>query len=65
MRKLYRDQEGQAIVEYILGLVITVGVVSAVVIGIKRPLFSLWETFAKEISAACPGCPPEPKVRIR
>lgn len=55
MRKL--NDEGQAVVEYILMLVVTVSVVSIIGLGFRKTLFKLWSTFSREIAAACPGCP--------
>jgi len=60
-----RDEGGQVIVDYVLTLSIVVSVVLIVGTLFRKSLFHLWEVMTKEISAACPGCPPDPKIRLR
>jgi Flp pilus assembly pilin Flp len=60
---LYDDQ-GQAVVEYILMISMALSVVTIIGVGFRKSLFKLWTLFAQEISAACPGCPPNPNVRL-
>ena len=62
LRDLSRDDRGQAVVEYILMVSITVMSVGALGYGLRKTLFSLWTVFAREISAACPGCPSDLKA---
>lgn len=66
MRKnLFDDQEGQAVVEYVLMVMIAMAVVGVIATGFRKSLIALWEKMAQDISAPCPGCPPPPDVRIR
>jgi Flp pilus assembly pilin Flp len=57
LRLLARDEDGQAFVEYILGLSMAVVVTAAIARSFRVTLFGLWRALAKEISAPCPGCP--------
>jgi Flp pilus assembly pilin Flp len=57
MRKLFRDESGQAMVEYIIGLVMAVAFVSALAIGFRRITKGMWLKLTHEIAAACPSCP--------
>lgn len=52
-------------VEYLLMMLTVVSVVSIMGFGFRRSLFALWQGFSREISAACPGCPPQPNIKIR
>jgi Flp pilus assembly pilin Flp len=63
--RLHRDEEGQAVVEYILMVSATIVSVGALSFGFRKTLFKIWEMFARDITAACPGCPPEDKIRLR
>lgn len=63
MRKLVANQQGQAIVEYILTLSVSIAIVVALSSTFRKSIFKLWVGLAKGISAACPGCPPPPNVR--
>jgi Flp pilus assembly pilin Flp len=60
-----RDEQGQAVIEYILMLAIVVSLVGVMGVGFRRGLIQLWEKMAKDISAPCPGCVPPPEVRFR
>jgi Flp pilus assembly pilin Flp len=64
MRKFLDDEGGQAVVEYILMLIMAVSLVALIAKGFRTTLFKLWTLFAQEISAGCPGCTPDPKIRI-
>ena len=65
LASLWDDEEGQAVVEYILMILMAVSVVTIIGVGFRKTLFKLWTLFAQEISAGCPGCPPDPRVRLR
>ena len=58
MRQLARDETGQAIVEYILMLLVAMTIVVAISKGMRGSLNRFWETLTREVAAACPGCPP-------
>jgi Flp pilus assembly pilin Flp len=60
-----KGEEGQAVIEYILMLVVTITIVSIIGIGFRKTLFRLWGKLTQEIAAACPGCPPDPRYKIR
>jgi Flp pilus assembly pilin Flp len=60
-----RNQSGQAVVEYMLMLLTVISVVSIMGFGFRKSLFALWQSFARDIAAACPGCPPPSNVKIR
>lgn len=65
LSRLRKDENGQAIVEYVLTLATIVTIVLIIGTGFRRSLFVLWETIAKEVAAACPGCPADPNIRLR
>jgi Flp pilus assembly pilin Flp len=65
MQKLLRDESGQAVVEYILTAASILFMVSIIAIGFRHGLVTLWNVISREVTAACPGCPPDPTVRIR
>jgi len=64
MKGFLKDDGGQAIVEYILGIVIALGVVSVLAIGFRKSIMKLWLTISKNVSAACPGCPADPSLHF-
>jgi Flp pilus assembly pilin Flp len=65
MRNAFRDEGGQAVVEYILTAASIIGMVSILAIGFRSALVKFWEAISKDVTAACPGCPADPAVRIR
>jgi hypothetical protein len=66
MKEVKNNSEGQAVVEYILMLVMVMSVVAVMAIGFRKSILSLWETFSREVSAACPrDCPPKDNLRLR
>lgn len=65
LRRLRREEEGQAVVEYILMVSATIVAVGALSFGFRKTLFKIWGLFAQDITAACPGCPPDPAIRLR
>lgn len=63
MRRAYnqRSEGGQALVEYVLVLVLAVGVAVLIESITRRSIKKTWKTIAKEIAAPCPthkGCIP-------
>jgi hypothetical protein len=52
-------EQGQAVVEYILMLVLAVSIVTILAYGFRKSIMSLWVTLSREVAAACPrDCPP-------
>jgi len=33
--------------------------------GFRRALTSVWAFYIKQIAAACPGCPPDPRYKLK
>jgi Flp pilus assembly pilin Flp len=60
-----RSDEGQAVIEYMLALLVAVSVVIIIAKGFKKSLFVVWSGMTVSIAAACPGCPPNPKYRLK
>lgn len=55
---------GQAVIEYIITLALIISVITIMASGFRRSLNKMWEFYAKQISAPCPGCPPDPNIRF-
>lgn len=62
MRRFLSDEDGQAIVEYLLMLMVAISIVAILASGVRRIVLGLWQVMACEISAACPHCPPPEEV---
>jgi len=69
MRKFLNDflnrEDGQALVEYILALSIVITIVTILATGLRTSMYKVWEFYSRQVSAACPGCPPAPSMRFR
>lgn len=65
LEDLIREEDGQAVLEYILMLSIAVLVIGSFATGLRKVLVQIWERMAQDIAAPCPGCPPPPGMRIR
>ena len=66
MRMLLEEEDGQAIVEYILMLSVMLSIVLIIGVGFRKSLFSVWTKLASEIAAACPnGCAKDPTVVVK
>ena len=59
------DESGQAVVEYILMLLVAIGVVAVMANGFKRIILGLWQEMACDIAAPCPDCAPPGSVKNR
>ncbi len=59
------NEDGQAIVEYILTVFLAVVFVGILASGFRASILKLWELIAKEVSSACIGCPADPKIKLR
>lgn len=46
-------------------LFLVVVAVAIIGTGFRRSLFNLWSALSGEIAAGCPGCPPDPAIRVR
>jgi Flp pilus assembly pilin Flp len=62
MKGLLRDEGGQAVIEYMLALVIAISICTIIGMTFRRTLFAVWRMMGKEIAAGCPGCPIGPDV---
>ena len=58
------NQSGQAIVEYILTVLIAISVVTVISAGFKGTVIRLWQGMAREIAAPCPSCVKDQTIRI-
>jgi len=56
-------EAGQALIEYVLLIAITISLVTIMATGLRRTVFSLWGFYTKAIAAPCPGCPPPSEVK--
>ncbi len=56
---------GQAIAEYTILVLFSVGLMVLLANAMKRPILSLWEFYAKQIAPPCPGCHPDPAILFR
>jgi Flp pilus assembly pilin Flp len=65
MKAFLRDEGGQAVVEYILAVSVAVAIAAMVGVSFRRTILRLWGAIAQDVTAACPGCPPESNIRFR
>jgi hypothetical protein len=65
MKGFFAEEQGQVVVEYILALSIAIMIVAIIATGFRKSLISLWNSWGREISAACPGCPGDQGLGIR
>jgi Flp pilus assembly pilin Flp len=56
LRAFLMDESGQAIVEFMLLMLVIIGIVGALKEGLKRLTVKLWSFFARKIAAPCPAC---------
>ncbi|MEK6706873.1 MAG: hypothetical protein AABZ06_13905 [Bdellovibrionota bacterium] len=63
MKKFFSNDDGQAVVEYILTILLVIAVFTTLHLGFKKWLFSAWVPITREVTAACPGCPANPSYR--
>lgn len=57
------DELGQALIEYVLLIAVTISLVTLMATGLRRSVFKLWSFYTKAIAAPCPGCPPPSEIR--
>ncbi len=62
-----KKDSGQATVEYILMLLLALSMIALMGGVFRRSLYRIWQTFSREISAACPtDCPADTsKIRLK
>lgn len=61
-----RNQLGQALVEYILVLAVTIALAATFGNSIRTAILGLWTYITRSVTAACPtGCPSNPAYRLR
>ena len=65
MKGFFRDDSGQAVVEYVLMVMLALSVVSVIGITFRKTVIRMWEMISKDVAAACPGCPPPSGVSFR
>jgi Flp pilus assembly pilin Flp len=64
--KEMRNEEGQAVVEYILMLVLVVSIVGIIAVSFKRSILVMWGSFTQDVAAACPhDCPKNSQYQFR
>lgn len=56
---------GQALIEYLLMLIVALSLVTVITGFFRKSTIALWGYYTRQISAACPGCPPNPGYRFR
>ncbi len=49
-------RRGQALVEYMMAVLLCLGVAGIISNGLKRGISNLWTKMAKDIAPGCPGC---------
>jgi hypothetical protein len=58
-------QSGQAMVEYVLMIVVALSILIVVSSGLKKTVIALWSYYFQKVSAACPtGCQPDPRYKF-
>lgn len=63
--RFLHEEEGQALIEYVLALAVIITIVTLLATGFRKTLYQLWEFYSKQISAPCPGCPAAANVRFK
>ena len=64
MRRFLKDESGQAIIEFMLLLLVTVGIMATLKTSLKNLTVKFWTFLAKRISAPCPGCRSDPEFDL-
>jgi hypothetical protein len=52
-----QGKDGQAVIEYVLTLLIALSILSVVIYGFNSSLRKTWRAIALDIAKACPKCP--------
>ena len=56
-------QRGQALVEYIMAVILCIGVASMINGSIKKGIAKIWVSMAADIAPGCPGCTPPEQIK--
>lgn len=56
MRSFLKDESGQAIIEFFLLMLVTIGVVAFLKNNLKNLTVKFWTFLGKRIAAPCPTC---------
>ncbi|RZA05282.1 MAG: hypothetical protein EOP11_13175 [Proteobacteria bacterium] len=56
MRSFLKDESGQAIIEFFLLLLVTIGIATFMKQGLKGITVKFWAFLGKRIAAPCPAC---------
>lgn len=56
IRRFARDDSGQAILEFMLLMLVMISVVTFLKVSVRNLTVRLWSGFGKKIGAACAGC---------
>jgi Flp pilus assembly pilin Flp len=62
-RDVAREEEGQALIEYVLLIAITISLVTLMATGLRKSVFGLWGFYTRAVAAPCPGCPGPSEVK--
>jgi len=65
LRRFCQEENGQAIVEYVLMLSFALTVVTALGIGFRKVLFKVWEDITQKTVGGSPLQPSQQKYRLR
>jgi Flp pilus assembly pilin Flp len=58
-----KDESGQALIEYVLLIALTISLVTIMATGLRKSVFTLWTFYTQAIAAPCPGCPAPSEIR--
>lgn len=58
-----KTEEGQALVEFMLTLMLAMLIVAGIGTIFRKSLFKFWTSISKEVSGACPDCEPAPEIK--
>lgn len=58
-----RRRGGQAVVEYVLMLLLAISIVAAINSSLSGSIRRLWATIVQDVSAPCPKCPVPNPIR--
>jgi hypothetical protein len=64
-KSIHRREEGQAVIEYILMAFVALSFILAINTIFRRTTNRLWVFYIRQVTAACPGCPPDPTYQYR